>query len=54
MDTAYRHLEGIPTKGKDLEEDRWRDEVDDYWNDTIWQRIAQDRQMWKQYTEGFA
>ena len=26
---------------------RWRDELDDYWKDTIWQRIAQDRQMWK-------
>ena len=22
---------------------RWRDELDDYWKDTIWQRIAQDR-----------
>ena len=27
---------------------RWRDELDDYWNGTIWHRIAQNRQMWKQ------
>ena len=32
----------------------WRDELDDYWNGTIWQRIAQDRQMWKQHAEAFA
>ena len=24
---------------------RWRDELDDYWKGTIWQRIAQDRQL---------
>ena len=29
---------------------RWRD----YWKGTIWQRIAQDRQMWKQHIEAFA
>ena len=28
---------------------RWRDELDDYWKGTIWQRIAQDRQMWKRH-----
>ena len=33
---------------------RWRDELDDYWNGNIWQRIAQDRQMWKQLAEAFA
>ena len=32
---------------------RWRDELDDYWKGTIWQRIAQDRQMWKQHAEAF-
>ena len=26
---------------------RWRDELDDYWKSTSWQRIAQDRHMWK-------
>ena len=30
----------------------WRDELDDYWKSTIWQRIAQDRQMWKQHAWG--
>ena len=44
-------------KDKDLEEHRRdgrrRDELDDYWKGTIWQRIAQNRQMWKQYAEAF-
>ena len=42
-------------KGKDLEEN-WRDvgdELDDYWKGTIWLRISQDRQMWKQHAEAF-
>ena len=33
---------------------RWRDEQDDYWKGAIWQRIAQDRQMWKHHAEPFA
>ena len=36
---------GHLTKGNDLEED---------WNDTIWQKIDQDRHMWKQHAEVFA
>ena len=32
----------------------WRDELDDYWKGAIWQRIAQDGQMWKQHAEAFA
>ena len=46
---------GNPTKGKPRGRParRWRDELDDYWKDTIWQRIAQDRQMWKQHAEVF-
>ena len=36
---------GNHTKGKGLEEDRRDDELDDYWNGTIWQRIAQDRHL---------
>ena len=33
---------------------RWIDDLDDYWKGTIWQRIAQDREMWKQHAEAFA
>ena len=33
---------------------RWRDELDDYWKGTIWQRIVQDRQTWKQHAEASA
>ena len=31
-----KELRGRPAR-------RWRDELDDYWKGTIWQRIAQDR-----------
>ncbi|KAK2154452.1 hypothetical protein NP493_2190g00018 [Ridgeia piscesae] len=30
---------------------RWRDELVDYWKGTIWLRIAQGTQMWKQHAE---
>ena len=40
------------TKGNDLERD-WRDELDEYWKCPVLQRIAQDRQMWKQHAEAF-
>ena len=33
---------------------RWREELDDFWKGTIWQGIAQDKQMWKQHAEAFA
>ena len=32
-------------------ESKWRDELDDYLKGTIWQRIAQNKQMWKQQAE---
>ena len=55
MDTAYHHLETL-RKEKTWRKagETWRDELDDYWKGTIWQRIAQDRQMWKQHAEAFA
>ena len=33
---------------------RWRDDLDKYWSDTIWQRKAQDRVVWRQHAEAFA
>ena len=51
---------GNHTKRQGLEEDRRDDretkldELDDYWKGTIWQRIAQIRQMWKQHSDAFA
>ena len=48
---------GNPTKGKYLQEGRQDggdDELDNYWKGIIWQRILQDRQMWKQHAEAFA
>ena len=55
-DGHFVSLTGNPIKGKNIEEDparRWRDDLDDYRKDTIWQRIAQDRQIWKQHAEAF-
>ena len=33
---------------------RWRDDLDIYWSDTIWQRTAQDRVIWRRHAEAFA
>ena len=32
----------------------WRDDLDKYWSDTIWQRTAHDRLTWKRHAEAFA
>ena len=32
---------------------RWKAEPEDYWKGIVWQRIAQDRQIWKQHAEAF-
>ena len=42
-----KRLRGRPAK-------RWRDDLDEYWNETTSQRSAQDRQTWKQHAEAFA
>ena len=41
-----KRLRGRPAK-------RRRDDLDEYWNETTWQRTAQDRQTWKQHAEEF-
>ena len=33
---------------------RWRDDLDKYWSDTIWQRKTQDRVIWRRHAEAFA
>ena len=33
---------------------RWRDDLDKYWSDTIWERSAQDRLTWRRHVEAFA
>ena len=33
---------------------RWRDDLDKYWSNTIWQRTAQDRVIWRRHAEAFA
>ena len=32
----------------------WRDDLDKYWSDMIWQRTAQDRVIWRRHAEAFA
>ena len=54
MDTALppgNRRKGTP-RGRPTR--RWRDELDDYWMGTIWQRIAQDGQMWMQHVDVIA
>ena len=50
--TTWKPYERKRPKGRPAR--RWRDELDDYWKGTIWQRIAQDRQTWKQHAEAIA
>ena len=50
--TIWKSYERKRPRGRPAK--RRRDELDDYWKGTIWQRIAQDRQMWKQHAEDFA
>ena len=33
---------------------RWRDDLDKYWSDTIWQRKAQDRVIWRRHAKACA
>ena len=33
---------------------RWRDDLDKYWSDTIWQRTDQDRLTWRRHADAFA
>ena len=48
METSERKIPiGRPAR-------RCRDELDDYWKGTIWQRIAQDWQLRMQHAEAFA
>ena len=49
--TTWKPYEGKSPRERPV---RWRrEELDDYWKDTILQRIAQDRQMWEQHVEAF-
>ena len=49
--TTWKPYDGKRSRGRAAR--RWKDKLDDYWEDTIWQRIAQDRQIWKQHAEVF-
>ena len=31
----------------------WKDDLDKYWSDTIWERSAQDRLTWRRHAEAF-
>ena len=49
--TTWKQCEGNRSRRRQAR--RWRDELDDYWEGTIWQRIVHDRQTWKHYNEAF-
>ena len=50
--TAWRPYDKKRRQGRPAK--RWRDDLDKYWSDTIWQRTAQDRVIWRRHAEAFA
>ena len=50
--TSWRPYDKKRRQGRPAK--RWRDDLDKYWSDTIWQRKAQDRVVWRQHAEVFA
>ena len=50
--TAWRPYDKKRRQGRPAK--RWRDDLDKYWSDTIWQRVAQDRVIWRRHAEAFA
>ena len=50
--TTWKPYDGKCSRGRPAR--WWRDEQEDYWKGTIWHRIVQDRQMWKEHAEAFA
>ena len=45
--TSWRPYDKKRRQGRPAK--RWRDDLDKYWSDTIWQRKAQDRVVWRQH-----
>ena len=50
--TTWKHYKRKRSRGRLTRQ--WRDGLDEYWKGIIWQRIAQDRQMWKQHVDAYA
>ena len=50
--TTWRPFDKKRRQGRPAK--RWRDDLDTYWSDTIWQRKAQDMVIWRRHVEAFA
>ena len=50
--TTWRQYDKKIRQGRPAK--RWRDDLDKYWSDTIWQKIAQYRLTWRPHAEAFA
>ena len=50
--TSWRPFDKKRRQGRPAK--RWRDDLDKYWRDTIWQRTAQDRLTWRWHADAFA
>ena len=50
--TAWRPYDKKRRQGRPAK--RWRDDLDKYWSDTIWQRTGQDMVIWIRHAEAFA
>ena len=54
MDLECHHLETIwKERWQGRPAKRWRDDLDKYGSDTIWQRTAHDRLTWRRHAEAF-
>ena len=49
--TIWRPYDKTKRQGRPA--NRWRDDLDKYWRDTIWQRTVQDRLTWRRHVEAF-
>ena len=52
MDLACHHYDKKIRQGRPAK--RWRDDLDKYWSDTIWQRKAQYSVIWRRHADAFA
>ena len=50
--TTWRPCDKKRRQGRQAK--RWRDDLDKYWSDAIWQRTAQDRVIWRRHAQVFA
>ena len=49
--TEWTPLEGKRNRGRQRK--RWRDEIQQFWNDTNWYKYVKERENWRDHAEAF-